>query len=1260
MRSATLVDATDLVRWADRRDAQDTLPRLVRRLVFVTVERVLRAEFRAGEGVQLGGWDGLVAVEHGNAFVPDGTSAWELGTGKNIKAKADHDYKERTKKPHGVNQAETTFVFVTPRRWTGGKDKWATQRRQEGKWADVRALDADDLETWLETAPPVHTWLSLLLGKHPEGAIDLDSYWADWSYVTQPPTSPEFVLSGRAGTAKSIVQWLKGTAPSLILRGESRDEALAIFAAAVQQLPDEERESVVARSAVVSKAAAWDQMVATDKPLVLIPRFDVAEAVSRATRSGHRVVVTLGRADSTSEHAIVVPRLSTADAAKALEAAGIPEEKASGLAALARRSLTSYRRRLATNPALQQPQWACPAEGPRLLPALLAGAWNGVNDADRQVLAALANEQYDHLQQTLVRWANEEDPPVRKVGNAWCVASKEDAWSLLSRYLSSDNLERFEATALNILGAPDPALEMPEDERWLAGIKGQVPKHSELLRKGFADALAMIGARGGEVPVATGTTAGDYAKLIVRRLLGLANADWKVWASLSSSLPLLAEAAPDSFLGAVDAGLSGEHPVLLKLFTDKELGPLGPSSPHTGLLWALETLAWSPEYLGRAALCLAKLARLDPGGKLGNRPQSSLRHIFLPWLPQTSANLVQRLVVLDLMRKREPIVGWRLMHQLLPQRHGIGEHTPTPRWHDWAPDAMRRRSQTEYLHAVKEITARMLDDVNKHGNRWQDLIDALDRLPPEQHQSVVRRLEALDPAGLNPNDRAAIWSSLRQLLSVHRSFPDADWVLRRDQLDRLGEIYGRFEPQNALSRYGWLFGDVSALPDGHRADSNGLVEVEKAQLEAITAFYKDGGLVGVLEIADNVGRPGVLGAVLGQSGLAADKEDTFLHENLASDAPKLALFAQGYATACVNSGGREWVEAKLSGAAREWTPAQRAKLLVCLPCDQRTWELAKGQGPETEREYWQLVRPFEARGTEVEHAARKFLEHGRPYAAFEALAGQAMLKRPLSAGLAAETLEQVLKAWDSDRIPNSFSYMLSHLLNVLSASSDIDESRVARLEWAYLPVMGHHGRPPKLLHRELSRKPEFFVDLVCWAFKAEDEPPRDLSDEDLARGHLTHELLQSWRAVPGTSDDTEIDPKALLDWVSRARTGLAEKRRGPIGDEQIGEVLSGSPHGSDGAWPHPAVRDVVETVRSTDMERGLEVGLYNSRGVVMKDPAEGGKQEKELAARYDGYAATVSNRWPRTAAMLRRIADTYNREALGADQNTELQEDLNR
>lgn len=315
MRLAALIDATDLASWANRRDAQGTLPQLLRRLVHATVERVLRAGFPAGEGVQLGGWDGIVAVEQGNAFVPDGTSAWELGVNKDIKGKADDDYEKRRADPRGIDPAQSTFVFVTPRRW-GKKDKWVAARQSDRVWREVRVYDADDLQEWLELAPAVHVWLSTLIGKHPEGTVDLGSFWKDWSAITQPATSPELVLSGRSDVVQTIHSWLPESVAPLTLQAESRDEALSVFAAALQQLPEEQRVAALPRAIIVNDVAAWHRLTASDQPLILIQAFDNREALGRTARTGYKVVIPLGRADSTSAKTVEIPRLSREEALK--------------------------------------------------------------------------------------------------------------------------------------------------------------------------------------------------------------------------------------------------------------------------------------------------------------------------------------------------------------------------------------------------------------------------------------------------------------------------------------------------------------------------------------------------------------------------------------------------------------------------------------------------------------------------------------------------------------------------------------------------------------------------------------------------------------------------------------------------------------------------------------------------------------------------------------------------------------------------------
>jgi hypothetical protein len=88
------------------------------------------------------------------------------------------------------------------------------------------------------------------------------------------------------------------------------------------------------------------------------------------------------------------------------------------------------------------------------------------------------------------------------------------------------------------------------------------------------------------------------------------------------------------------------------------------------------------------------------------------------------------------------------------------------------------------------------------------------------------------------------------------------------------------------------------------------------------------------------------------------------------------------------------------------------------------------------------------------------------------------------------------------------------------------------------------------------------------------------------------------------------------------------------------------------------VRDLIEELASEQLERGVEVGVFNSRGVFMKPPTEDGQQERQIAERYQRYANHLGDGWPRTGAMLRRIARRYTSDAHREDLNAELTEDL--
>ncbi len=163
--------------WAGTRDCQETLPRLIRKLIRATTNSISNIHFPSGESILLGGWDGILEVKEETEYVPVGISLWEFGANKYSKDKANSDYEKRSENPLGFNPKEATFIFVTPRLWDNRND-WVEERKAENIWKDVKVINSETLEEWIEIAPTVGSWLAKHIGLCPENGVQsTEDFW---------------------------------------------------------------------------------------------------------------------------------------------------------------------------------------------------------------------------------------------------------------------------------------------------------------------------------------------------------------------------------------------------------------------------------------------------------------------------------------------------------------------------------------------------------------------------------------------------------------------------------------------------------------------------------------------------------------------------------------------------------------------------------------------------------------------------------------------------------------------------------------------------------------------------------------------------------------------------------------------------------------------------------------------------------------------------------------------------------------------------
>ena len=127
---------------------------------------------------------------------------------------------------------------------------------------------------------------------------------------------------------------------------------------------------------------------------------------------------------------------------------------------------------------------------------------------------------------------------------------------------------------------------MNSGDRWLASVRGIRPEYSKYLRRGLGEILILFSLFGNQVPSVVNPAA--RVENIVQKLLE--NADEERWWSLSRDFQLLAEAAPEAFLSALDQELDQLAAVTV-LFGEDKGSQAGVGREYvSNLLWALESI----------------------------------------------------------------------------------------------------------------------------------------------------------------------------------------------------------------------------------------------------------------------------------------------------------------------------------------------------------------------------------------------------------------------------------------------------------------------------------------------------------------------------------------------------------------------------------------------------------------------------------------------------------------------------------------------
>ena len=536
---------------------------------------------------------------------------------------------------------------------------------------------------------------------------------------------------------------------------------------------------------------------------------------------------------------------------------------------------------------------------------------------------------------------------------------------------------------------------------------------------------------------------------------------------------------------------------------------------------------------------------------------------------------------------------------------------------------------------------------------------------PESHIRGVWNIIISWAKSASDEDKAIIKEKLRaefkSRLAKKRSQNVPDNIeLSNAFQSSLRSVLEKLEPSNLIQKHAWLFKkdwiplSADEIENDYGDYSKHDDRIEKLRREAVEEVYSSMGQRGLIELActgEASFRVGLYSAdILGEVEIA---------ELIVLASSQLGIETFGIRMALFEGVLLERSPEEIKNIATRSKDALSGPSFIALLCTapfrRQTWHLASNLG--LAKDYWSQIKRHIFRlndDADLEHAVRKLLDVQRPVQAF---CGAGIYLDRLPSELIAELLMKIGMSGEEQLSNTMDSYYIKEALKVLSERGETSQSEMARLEFRHLHMFERGNENIPNFEREIETHPEIFAEIIRYVYKNADGQSDDqiVKVNEILISH-SYRILMSLRRVPGTVDDSTIDPTKLEKWLKQVRSELVKIDRLSSGEYHIGELFGRSLEGKDGVWPCEGLRDVMEAELSNDMAEGFRIGKLNIRGVFVR--GEGGTQERELAAQFNGWASTLNFTHPKVASELRKLRDSYLRDAKREDSHAELSRHL--
>lgn len=500
--------------------------------------------------------------------------------------------------------------------------------------------------------------------------------------------------------------------------------------------------------------------------------------------------------------------------------------------------------------------------------------------------------------------------------------------------------------------------------------------------------------------------------------------------------------------------------------------------------------------------------------------------------------------------------------------------------------------------------------------------------------------------------------ALRDELIHHLSIPEAAWALSEEELEPYKKLLSDIESENIVRKYRWMFEDMFLrLPQKREMDFKEESRMKQdIRNKAVEEILSEKGRDGLWELVSTVKCPSsVVNSMIQLYGdnLLQDVCEKF-GKNIVN-----VIFLQTFFQNLFFQKGEDYY-ARVVDNVRVYGNTCLSVCLYAPGYNEKLATIANDYGEKIETLYWQNINVAYVKTPNPIQIIDKLVLVNRFDEALELIYHNKDSDQ-IPDILKVNVIKALIFSGKRDFTPKIDWYYIDNVIKDLDKSEDPEIVQpLVQIEFFAYRAFEHRRNINELrLIKELMSKPELLIELMVMAYKSDDGNEEEEVNESemnnrMVMARCSFQILYNLPCCPGVDCQGNVNSDALRAYIYRLYELSVERHRFQVTDMVVGSLLGNLPRNA--SYPQAILGEIVEELKSDSVDEHIRMRIFNSRGVTMRTFAEGGKQEKSLAALFKSYRDKVKFKYPRLSKIFTKLMQEYERYANQEDCAAQLED----